>query len=295
MLLSFRMLRLSTPWASAPPVVLVPGTDGLGMRARGGWEVLPAGDALSFLDRAHRTQPGDLRRFVAGLHLTTCALSEVDDHELLALVRGAIRSGRLLALRQIQSTAVEKETTVLRRLVAQIEKQARVKLSFRGRQYRLVVDVDLAKLTDRDDYETVAQAEARNVLAALAQENRAAAALLGQASAKITKDWRAPFSQPDGLVLLRRIPARLAVTKTAESALSPSALKKLKDEGWLEIVLVDAGMEPLANEDYDVRLADGGSKSGKTSDKGLARLEGIMPGECLVRFPGVEGPVVLAG
>lgn len=265
------------------------------MRAQGSWEEVPSGQALSFLDRAHRAQPWDLRRFVAGLRLTTCALSEIDDHELLVLVRGAIRSGRLLALRQTQSTAVEKETTVLRRLVAQIEKQVRGKLSFRGRQHKLVVDVDLAKLTDRDDYETVTQAEARGVLAALGQENRAHTALFGQASAKITKDWRAPFSQPDGLVLLRRIPAHVAVTKTAESAISPSALKKLKDEGWLEIVLVDAGMEPLANKNYDVRLADGGSKSGKTSDKGLARLEGIVPGECLVRFPGVEGPVVLAG
>jgi hypothetical protein len=295
MLLSLRMLRLSPIGDDDAPVVLVHGMEGLGMQARGGWAALPLEHALSWLDRVRWSRPLDLRRFVAGIGLTTRTLSELDDRALFALVRDAVRAGRLLALRRAEATEVEKETAGLRRLVAQIEKLVRGKLAYRGREYKLVVDVDLARLPDRDDYETVAQAEARSVLAALAQERRATAELLGQAGAKITKDWRAPFSQPDGLILMRRIPTRLAVTKDAASALSPSAIKKLRDEGWIEIVLVDAGLEPLADKDYDVRLADGGSKSGKTSDKGLARLEGILPGECLVRFPGVDGPVVLAG
>jgi hypothetical protein len=289
------MLCISSFWSSGPPVVLVDGLKGRGMCAQGGWEEVPLGQALSLLDGAQRSPPDGFRRFAAEIRLTSSPLREVSDQKLLALVRKAIRLGRLLAVRQTQATTVVSRTTALRRLVAQIEKQARGKLLFRGRQYKLVVDVDLAKLPDREDYETVGQTEARIVLAGMAKENRAPAELLGQTSENITKDWRAPFSQPDGLVLLRRIPTRAAAAKDLDPAITPSALRKLRDEGWLEIVLVDAGMEPVADKDYDVRLADGGTKSGKTSEKGFARLEGLTPGECMVRFPTVEGPVVLSG
>lgn len=38
--------------------------------------------------------------------------------------------------------------------------------------------------------------------------------------------------------------------------MTPSAMKKLRDEGSIEIEFVDAGMEPIENVDYDVRLED---------------------------------------
>jgi hypothetical protein len=61
----------------------------------------------------------------------------------------------------------------------------------------------------------VRQDDARRVLDGLAKQSGAAgelAGLLGQASAKLTPDWRPPFTQPDGLILLRRSVV-LAATK----------------------------------------------------------------------------------
>jgi hypothetical protein len=117
-------------------------------------------------------------------------------------------------------------------------------------------------------------------------------ALLARARAKLTRDWRPPLS-PDGLVLLRRIIVLSSQRPDVGPAMTPSAMKKLRDEGCIEIEFVDAGMEPVENVDFEVRLADGQTKSGRTSKKGLARYEDITPGVCRVRFPNVKSPVVV--
>jgi len=114
---------------------------------------------------------------------------------------------------------------------------------------------------------------------------------LSDAREKLTRNW-GPQLQPDGLVLLRQI-VTVGTKKTlAMAALTPSALKKLRDEGWIEIMFVDAGMEPMPDIDYSVRLADGQVKSGKTNKEGLARFDEIQPGDCEVRFPKIDRPVV---
>ena len=91
---------------------------------------------------------------------------------------------------------------------------------------------------------------------------------MSDAREKLTRDW-GPQLQPDGLVLLRQI-VTVGTKKTLEmAALTPSALKKLQDEGWIEIMFVDAGMEPMPDIDYSVRLADGQVKCGKTNKVNL--------------------------
>lgn len=122
--------------------------------------------------------------------------------------------------------------------------------------------------------------------------------LLGQARAKLSSDWRPPFNQPDGCILLCRTVTVASHRADVGPAITSAALKKLRDEGWLKIVFVDAGMEPVADIDYDVCLVDGQTKSGKTktgktSKEGLARFDGILPGECQVRSPRVKDLVIL--
>jgi len=57
---------------------------------------------------------------------------------------------------------------------------------------------------------------------------------------------------------------------------------------WLEIVLLDAEKRPVAQEPYSVKLSDGSMQTGKLDTNGRARLNGIPPGTCQVRFPGID-------
>jgi hypothetical protein len=205
---------------------------------------------------------------VANARLGNFQLYRMDDREVLKVIRNAIHDGRLIAVQKGAAQAVSiSETVQLRRLVAQIEKQTRGKLSYRGRQYKLVVDIDLAKTPGRDSYEVASQSEAYAALDGIAKESPASAEQLKQASEKLSKDWRPPFSQPDGLALLRRNPVQAAVPRDDGPALTPSQMKtllsdKLKEEIidwaiWIEldpddpkvkddtVILLDAGHEEV--------------------------------------------------
>jgi hypothetical protein len=51
---------------------------------------------------------------------------------------------------------------------------------------------------------------------------------LRQASDKISKNWRAPSSQPNGMVLLKRIPPRAAAQTDEGPAITPSQMNALR-------------------------------------------------------------------
>jgi hypothetical protein len=241
---------------------------------------------------------GRVRDFVLRARIPAPPLAGLDDGSLWALLLAWVKHREILLLHGCEMGVSEEAKTLLdrRRLVREIEEKTRGRLAYGGRTYRLVAGEDLGRLPDRDRYEVAGQTEAARVLDAVAHEHGGGTVglpgLLGQARAKLSRDWRPPF-EPDGLVLLRRVPVLTAQKQDVAPAMTPSALKKLRDEGWIEIVFVDAGMEPVADVDFDLRLADGGAKSGKTNEKGLARYEGITPGECKVRFPKAKGPVAL--
>lgn len=54
---------------------------------------------------------------------------------------------------------------------------------------------------------------------------------------------------------------------------------------WISIELKDAKGQPVPDEAYEVKLSDGTISSGSLDDKGRARIEGVPPGQCEVRFP----------
>jgi hypothetical protein len=278
-------------------VVLVRAADAPRLCHEGGFAEVPYPRAQAHLGAPTRREMGKVRDFVLRARIPAPPLAGLDDGRLWALLLTWVKHREVLVLHGC-AMAVSEEGKALverRRLVREIEEKTRGRLAYSGRSYRLVAGDDLGRLPDRDRYEVAGQTEAARVLDAIAREHGGGTVglpgLLGQARAKLTRDWRPPF-EPDGLVLLRRVPV-LTAQKQEASAITPSALKKLRDEGWIEIVFVDAGMEPVADVDFDLRLADGGAKSGKTNEKGQARYEGITPGECKVRFPKAKGPVVL--
>ena len=93
-------------------------------------------------------------------------------------------------------------TTEQRRLVRNIERQTRGHLNFSGRQYKLVVDVDVARVPGRNSYEVAGRDEALRVLDGLAKEAGVASdlgTLLAQASASSPLAPAAPARRADPL------------------------------------------------------------------------------------------------
>jgi hypothetical protein len=84
-------------------------------------------------------------------------------------------------------------------------------------------------VSGRNSYEVAGRDEALRVLDGLAKESGTQgdlAALLGEASLKLTTDWRPPF-RPDGLILLRRILVRAESVMNDEPAITPSQMRRL--------------------------------------------------------------------
>jgi hypothetical protein len=78
--------------------------------------------------------------------------------------------------------------------------------------------------------------------------------------------------------------------ESSSSAASGGESEKKKDEEitWVEIELKDKKGNPVAGESYEVKLADGSVRSGKLDKEGKARLAGVKPGSCEVKFPKVD-------
>jgi hypothetical protein len=67
---------------------------------------------------------------------------------------------------------------------------------------------------------------------------------------------------------------------------SPEPAEKPKTPHYIEIELLDDEKVPMAGEPYEIILPDGSTlASGTLNDKGRARVDGIDPGTCRVRFP----------
>lgn len=288
-----------TAFSAPQPVVLVHAVDALKLCGNGGGRALSRGETVALVGALGPRQWWTVRAFVARLGVRGVDLTRMRDGELGGWLVRQVSAGQLVAVRTNDAPSDaggDKALIELRKLVRQIETQLQGKLVADGRRHKLVAGEDLTKLADRDSYHIVSQAEARAVLdrvAGSAGGSGVLPGLLATARGKLSRDWRPPF-EPDGLVLLRRIPVVAAHKPALAEVMSPSALKKLRDEGWVEIALVDAGGEPIVDADYEVKLPDGQTKRSTTDPKGAARFEGIMPGECLVSFPKAKGPVGLA-
>jgi hypothetical protein len=262
------------------------------LRRDEGCEDLPVREALWRFDSMERQPSWQIRHFVAEARLPRFFLRDVDDRQLRDIIRQAIRDGHLIALRKGDGAAeAPSEAVERRRLVRQIEQQTRGRLSYAGRQYKLVVDVDLVGTPSRDSYEVVRQDDAHRVLDGLAKQSGPAgdlAGLLGQASAKLTPDWRPPF-QPDGLILLRRSIVHAASKPDDGPAITPSQLRELLEKANLEIHVVDLNQTPQEGLAFKIATPDGGSVSGKLDKEGRGRAKSSTPGIFTVTFPELDG------
>jgi hypothetical protein len=65
--------------------------------------------------------------------------------------------------------------------------------------------------------------------------------------------------------------------------------EKEKKKSWIEIELQDEDKNPVPGMRYKITLPDGETVAeGTLDDKGLAQLDGIDPGNCIVTFPDLD-------
>ena len=290
---SAEQLRISRYLApDREAVFLVTCTKAISLCERDGFLKVSPSHALWLLGSIERKSYFEVRAFVSRMRLSPFPLQRVDDQEILALVRGHVRTGRLVGVRPDggASQQASDETAQQRRLIRKIEQGVRGRLGLAGRAYKLVADADLGKLPGRDDYEVVRHDEAQEVLARLAGQHATGELpdLLRQASEKLTQDWRAPHS-PDGLVLLRRIIAQATRPVDLGPALTPSQLKKLAKNDWIEIEVVDQDDEPYVGH-YRLELADKSLYEGELDEEGLLAFHEIESGNCTLAIGEVKEP-----
>ncbi len=274
-------LRLTPPWEKER-LLLVRANEALRLCSGGGCEEVPAHRGVAWVERLSSRDRADVRRFVAREGLCPFNLSDVSDESLLRLLRDKVQGRELAVIREGESGAGgDGRAAELGRLVREIEKAARQGLSYGGRRYRLVADIELDGIPGRDNYEVVPQKDAVAVLGALAEQagrNGGLAKLLAEAAGLLTKDWRPPM-YPEGLVLLRRIFARAATAATDGPALTPSQLKKLTQKDWIEIELVDQDGEPVSMP-YKLELTDDSTRKGEFDEDGFLGVYEIESGNC---------------
>ena len=292
MLFSRGILSLTPLWQRDAQIVLADFIEANRLRREEGCEALPVSEALGRFESMERRPSWQIRHFVAEARLPRLFLRDVDDRQLLDIIRQAIRAGNLIGLRKGDGAAdAPSETVERRRLVRKIEQQTRGRMGYAGRQYKLVVDLDLAGTPGRDSYEVVSHNVALRVLGGLAKQSGPAgdlAGLLGQASAKLTPDWRPPF-QPDGLILLRRSIVHAATKPDDGPAITPSQLRGLLEKASLEIHVVDLNQTPQEGLAFKIVTPDGGSVSGKLNKEGRGRAKSSSPGSFTVTFPELDG------
>ncbi len=219
-------------------MVLIARSEWFFCRATSGYHEVDPGLAVWRLRQLSGYQLERARTFVAEAHLHYSDVGWMRpvglyDYRPIDIIIEAIRDHRVLVLQRGAAAVPAKSATAeLRGLVAQIGERGT--LLCHGRQYKLVLAGDLDRLSGRDQYEVVSQSAARDVLDGLAKESPASAQVLRQASEKIGRDWRPPFSNPEGLVLVRLIPVRPYARKDTGPAITPSQMKALLDAGKRE-------------------------------------------------------------
>jgi outer membrane protein OmpA-like peptidoglycan-associated protein len=276
-------LVLTAAWQEER-IVLVRTTDAIRLCREDGYEEVPQYRAATWVDRLGGRDVAKVRDFVAQAKLSSFSLTSLDGQGLLALLRARLRSGALAVLREGEGGAggAGDSQVEQRRLVREIEVKSRHRLSYAGRQYRLVVDASLRRLPDRDSYEVVSHRDAVKVLHALAGQGGPAggdlAKLLNQAATMLTQDWRPPHN-PDGLVLLRRIIVQQAYKPDLGPALTPSQLKQLAKSDWIEIELVDQDGEPFSTH-YRLELPDQVVREDRFAEDGFLGVYEIESGDC---------------
>jgi len=64
--------------------------------------------------------------------------------------------------------------------------------------------------------------------------------------------------------------------------------EEAEERTWIEVELKDEAGEPIPGERFEVELPNGRIASGTTGPDGVARVNGVPPGSCRIRFPNLD-------
>jgi hypothetical protein len=291
MSLSYVSLELTPPWHNGGGVILVRATDGIRLSRKGSHEKIPTHRAYSCMDGGRKPDMDSVRSFVARARLLRSSLSSFSDQELLSHIRNWLRTEELVVLQEYEGGGEVSHLVEQRRLVAEIERKTRKRLSYSGRQYKFVADTDLRRLGDRDRYEVVNREEAKWILDGLIDQigdSTGSRKLLAKARDMLTRDWRPPLF-PDGLILLRRIPEQTAPTTTWEPPITPSQYANLlKPKTWIEIEVLYEDNSPYTGP-HLIAQAGSNSSAGSLDGNGFWGKYEIDPGTYAFSLPPAQG------
>jgi hypothetical protein len=272
--------------------VLVAATQAIRLCRGAGYEAVPGRNAVAWFDRADRWQMVQIRDFIAHAGLTSSLPIGLGDENLLARLRIHIRSGNLVVVRESDGAGRGENDSLVkqRRLVRSIDAKTRGRLTYAGRQYRLVADATLHRLSNRNSYEVVGRRNAVAVLHGIAGQGALGggdlAKLLHEAADMLTRDWRPPLA-PNGLVLLRRIVVQQAMADLGP-AITPSQMKKLANSDWIEVEVVDQDDNPFPVH-YKLELTNPDVKEGEL-DGGFVGVYDIPSGKCTLTIGAPQRP-----
>jgi hypothetical protein len=246
-----------------------------------------------------KSKEGDnraLRSFLATLPFwREWPLSRLDDRALREAVIRQVEAGSLIAIRRSQqqppagSPATEPgpEVALVRQLEAMLHRERRP-LFFRGRRYQLLPARQFYDGPASDDLERVRGNEAATVLAGLATEPQHPAPvrdLLKRVTPFVSLGAQGA-ERPKGLVLLRRVTVRRDQVTSDEPALTPAALRRLRDEQRAPIELERRyhDDEPLQGAPFELELSDGTIITGKLNAQGRAVIPDLPVGQASVTY-----------
>lgn len=165
------------------------------------------------------------------------------------------------------------------------------RLTFEGRQYRLLPGADWTERKWGAEYQIVPPADARELV------NRMATVARGPESQRNAMRELGPLlhhgtSKPieERLLLLRWVPRPSHSSAPSAAPITPSQLRKmmLQEDHWIEIELVDEAGDPVADVAYVITAPDGTEHAGRTDGEGTARVSEIASGQCKIRFPELD-------
>ncbi len=85
-----------------------------------------------------------------------------------------------------------------------------------------------------------------------------------------------------------------STTTTTTSSPPPDTGPKVispEKKHWVEIAMVDKEGNPTPGQAYEIQLPDGTIVTGSLDERGGARVEGIDPGNCKIKFPTLDKTV----
>ncbi|HEY4184576.1 MAG TPA: hypothetical protein VGP07_05870 [Polyangia bacterium] len=266
-------------------------------------EALPPARARSIADRLSAEMSRDilleLYELSTGQRIEPAIVRA--DEPLTREVARAATEGRLLFLEgwnddrgsQKGESPIARSETTEDKLVREAMGERR-EIPFEGRRYRLLPAARF-KTARLSNFRVVSGAEARGVIERMQQ--RAArtprAQDLWTAVAQNLLDGKGG----KGLLLLRDRPSGEHERRAAdEPSMTPSQLKaQIAPTDWIEIkVVYDDDGSPFDGA-CSLVLPDGREVSATPDEDGIARFEGLQPGDCLLSFPDLDASSVQPG